>query len=48
MFAIYKMKNKTLGCDGLLAEFYVTFWNILGPIVLDVLNEAIQFQFTGV
>ena len=30
--------NKTPGCDGLTKEFYVAFWNHLGPILLQTLQ----------
>ena len=30
--------NKTPGCDGLTKEFYVTFWNIIGPKLLQTLQ----------
>ena len=30
--------NKTPGCDGLTKEFYVTFWTVLGPKILETLR----------
>ena len=32
--------NKTLGPDGLLVEFYSTFWCNLGPLLIEVFNEV--------
>ena len=31
-------KNKSPGPDGLSVEFYSQFWNLLGPILLEVIN----------
>ena len=31
-------KNKSPGPDGLSVEFYSKFWNLLGPILLEVIN----------
>ena len=33
-------KNKSPGLDGLTAELYLKFWDLLGPLLLDVYNEA--------
>ena len=33
-------RNKTLGPDGLTAEFYSTFWPSLGPLLVEVFNES--------
>ena len=33
-------KNKSPGPDGLLVEFYSKFWNLLGPILLEVINSC--------
>ena len=33
-------KNKTPGPDGLTTEFYSSFWDFLGPLSVDVLNEC--------
>ncbi len=33
-------KNKSPGPDGLSVEFYSKFWNLLGPILLDVINSC--------
>ena len=39
--ALGKMANgKSPGLDGLTKEFYVTFWGVIEPIVVDSLNEA--------
>ena len=35
-------RNKTPGKDGLPAEFYLTFFNILGPILLKCINENFE------
>ena len=35
-------KNKAPGIDGLSAELYLTFWNQLGPLLLDVFNETYE------
>jgi len=33
-------KNKSPGPDGLSLEFYSKFWNLLGPILLEVINSC--------
>ena len=33
-------KGKSPGSDGLLAEFYVAFWDVLGPDFVEVLNAS--------
>lgn len=33
-------RNKTPGSDALTAEFYSTFWNSLGPLLVEVFNES--------
>ena len=33
-------KGKAPGSDGLSAEFYVTFWDVLGPDLVEVLNAS--------
>ena len=35
-------KNKSPGIDGLTAELYLSFWDLVGPLLLDVYNEAFQ------
>ena len=35
-----KNKNKTPGPDGLTTEFYSSFWDFLGPLMVDVFNEC--------
>ena len=35
-------KNKTPGLDGLPAEFYVSFWSSIGPILLQVLQDSLS------
>ena len=32
--------NKTPGPDGLTTEFYSSFWDFLGPLLVDVFNEC--------
>ena len=32
--------GKAPGPDGFTAEFYVKFWNLLGPLLLDVINQS--------
>ena len=34
--------GKTPGLDGLPKEFYSTFWDVLGPVLLDVLNASLR------
>ncbi|KAK3741401.1 hypothetical protein QZH41_018038 [Actinostola sp. cb2023] len=34
--------NKTPGIDGLPKEFYITFWDIVGPDLVSILNHAFQ------
>ena len=34
-------KNKTPGPDGLTTEFYICFWDLLGPLLVDVFNECL-------
>ena len=38
-------KNKSPGSDGLPAEFYLQFWNVLGSDLTEVLNEAYSTGF---
>ena len=33
-------KNKTHGPDGLTTEFYSAFWDVLGPLLVDVFKEC--------
>ena len=41
LHVLQKMKlNKSPGNDGLTVEFYVTFWPVIGQLVVDALNEA--------
>ena len=35
-------KNKTPGSDGLPKEFYVKFWDLLAPILLDLFNFSFE------
>ena len=35
-------KNKSPGIDGLTAELYLKFWDILGPLLLDVYKESFE------
>jgi hypothetical protein len=35
-------KNKAPGLDGLSIEFYVKFWDILGPVLVSVYNESFE------
>jgi len=35
--------SKAPGSDGLPKEFYKTFWHILGPDLVDVLNDVCRF-----
>ena len=35
-------KNKTPGCDGLPQEFYVKFWDLLAPILLDLYHFSLE------
>ena len=32
--------NKAPGPDGFTVEFYVKFWDLLGPLLSDVINEC--------
>ena len=41
-------KNKIPGLDGLPAEFYLTFWSVLGSDLVDVLNCAFRVGFLSV
>lgn len=40
--------NKTLGLDGLPAEFYLSLWPVLGSDLVHVLNHAFQLGFLSV
>ena len=40
-------KGKVPGMDGLLAEFYLKFWGILGPVVLEVLKAILETGVPG-
>ena len=41
--AVRSLKDgKASGIDGLPGEFYKPFWNIVGPDLLDVLDESIR------
>ena len=33
-------RNKSPGSDGLPMEFYLTFWDVLGPDLVDVFNAS--------
>lgn len=33
--------DKTMGADGFTAEFYVKFWNLLGPLLTAVIKNAL-------
>ena len=35
-------KNKSPGLDGLTAEFYKTFWSIIGPFLVQVFSEVFK------
>ena len=35
-------KNKTPGPDGLTAEFYLKFWDRLGPLLVEVFNSCLE------
>ena len=37
--------NKTPGSDGLPKEFYVKFWDLLAPILLDLFNFSFEKGF---
>ena len=41
-------KSKTPGLDGLPAEFYLAFWSVLGPDLVQVLNHAFRLGFLSV
>ena len=36
-------QNKSPGTDGLSADFYLTFWDDLGPDLVDSLNYAFEW-----
>lgn len=41
--ALFQMnKNKSPGLDGLTVEFYQTFWETIGPDILEVFNYCFQ------
>uniref|UniRef100_A0AAZ3PHA4 Reverse transcriptase domain-containing protein n=1 Tax=Oncorhynchus tshawytscha TaxID=74940 RepID=A0AAZ3PHA4_ONCTS len=40
-------KGKVPGMDGLPAEFYLMFWGILGPVVLEVLKAILETGVPG-
>ena len=40
-------KWKVPGMDGLPAEFYLKFWGILGPVVLEVLKAILETGVPG-
>ena len=41
--ALDTMQNgKSPGCDGLTAEFYKTFWPLVGPLLVDTLNYSAE------
>uniref|UniRef100_A0AAZ3PI26 Reverse transcriptase domain-containing protein n=1 Tax=Oncorhynchus tshawytscha TaxID=74940 RepID=A0AAZ3PI26_ONCTS len=40
-------KGKVPGMDGLPAEFYLKFWGILGPVVLEVLKAILETGVPG-
>ena len=43
-----RMRKKTVpGIDGLPVEFYVVFWDVLGPIILEVLTEVLHTGTMG-
>ena len=43
--AINNLKsNKSPGLDGLSTNFYKYFWDILGPILVNVLNKSYDYQ----
>ena len=43
-YALNQMpKNKSPGVDGLPAEFYVRFWNLLGPDLVQVYNSSFSY-----
>lgn len=43
MFSEEEMKlNKSPGNDGFTAEFYQTFWPVLGESLVDTLNDAFE------
>lgn len=40
-------KRKVPGMDGLPVEFYVVFWDVLGPVLLEVLTEVLHMGAMG-
>lgn len=35
-------KNKTPGSDGIPPEFYLTFWELVSPLLMDSLNHSVE------
>ncbi|KAK9543285.1 hypothetical protein VZT92_001076 [Zoarces viviparus] len=47
-WALQRMKRRKVpGIDGLPAEFYLKFWDILGPVVLEVLSAILRTGTMG-
>lgn len=40
--ALAMQRNKSPGLDGIPPEFYVVFWNKLGPLLLDMITTSIE------
>lgn len=40
--ALALARNKALGKDGVLVEFYITMWDYVGSILLTLLEEGIE------